>query len=45
MYRYLLISVFLLSPFLKLEAADDAINQFTYGYLKKINEYIEESDF
>lgn len=45
MYRYLLISVFLLFPFLKLEAADDAINQFTYGYLKKINEYIEESDF
>tara|TARA_B100001057_G_scaffold500020_1_gene613008 strand:- start:1991 stop:3214 length:1224 start_codon:yes stop_codon:yes gene_type:complete len=45
MYKYIFISIFLISSNSNLYADDDSINQFTYNFLKQINEYIEEDDF
>ena len=45
MYKYIFISIFLISSNSNLYADEDSINQFTYNFLKQINEYIEEDDF
>lgn len=45
MYKYIFILIFLISSNSNLYADDDSINQFTYNFLKQINEYIEEDDF
>ena len=45
MYKYLLILIILVAPTPALFSADDSINQFTYGYLKRINEFLEDENY
>ena len=45
MYKYLLIFIILVAPAPILHSSDDAISQFTYGFLKKINEYIDDENY
>ena len=45
MYKYLLIFIILVAPAPILHSSDDAISQFTYGFLKRINEYIDDENY
>ena len=45
MYKYLLIFIILVAPTPILHSSDDAISQFTYGFLKRINEYIDDENY
>jgi hypothetical protein len=45
MYKYLLIFMILVAPTPILHSSDDAISQFTYGYLKRINDYIDDENY
>ena len=45
MYKYLLIFIILVAPAPILYSSDDAISQFTYGFLKRINEYIDDENY
>ena len=45
MYKYLLIFMILVAPAPILHSSDDAISQFTYGYLKRINDYIDDENY
>ena len=45
MYKYLLIFMILVAPAPILYSSDDAISQFTYGYLKRINDYIDDENY
>ena len=45
MYKYLLILAILITPSPVLHSSDDSINQFTYGYLQRINEFLEDENY
>ena len=44
MYKYLILFFLLIVPF-ESYSDDDSISQFVYGYLKRINDFIDDEKF
>ena len=44
MFKYLFLIIFLFLP-LNSYSSDDAISQFVYGYLKRINDFIDDEKY